>query len=168
MINCVSLCVYVRTCVYVNTSGPHSCAHTLRCVLLQGGTYRVSLLSWVVAAWSSREQRGRKCKSCATALNLLSAHSPDRQLINGGRVRPHVRAHGRELINRALSVRSLKSNSLSRWPVSAKTPHYHLLEELCCELSNRQEDLATEDLAAPLISLKHKCVPSTAENQSPR
>ncbi len=78
-------------------------------------------------------------------------------------MRQCVRARGRELINRALSVRSLKSNSLSRWPVSAKTPHYHLLEELCCELSNRQEDLATEDLAAPLISLKHKCAPSTAE-----
>lgn len=66
-----------------------------------------------------------------------------------------LRAQGRELINRALSIRSLKSNSFSRWPVSAKTPHYHLLEELCCELSNRQKDVATQDLTAPLISLKH-------------
>lgn len=66
-----------------------------------------------------------------------------------------LRAQGRELINRALSIRSLKSNSFIRWPVSAKTPHYHLLEELCCELSNRQKDVATQDLTAPLISLKH-------------
>lgn len=111
MINCVYLCVYVRTCVYVNTSGPHNCAHTLRCVLLQGGTYIVSLLSWIVTAWSSREQRGAGSAShfgCATVLNLLSAHSPDRQLVNRGRVRPCVCAHGRELINTGAVCKIIK------------------------------------------------------------
>ncbi len=96
------MCVYIRTYVYVNTSGKHNCAHTLRCVLLQGGTYRVSLLCLAALLHDLLESRGAGSAShygCATALNLLSAHSPDRQLVNRGRVRPCVHARGRELIN---------------------------------------------------------------------
>ncbi len=110
------MCVYIRTCVYVNTSGKHNCAHTLRCVLLQGGTYRVSLLCLAALLHDLLESRGAGSAShygCATALNLLSAHSPDRQLVNRGRVRPCVHARGRELINTG-AVRKIIKIKLSQ------------------------------------------------------
>ncbi len=165
------MCVYIRTYVYVNTSGKHNCAHTLRCVLLQGGTYRVSLLCLAALLHDLLESRGAGSAShygCATALNLLSAHSPDRQLVNRGRVRPCVHARGRELINTGAVHKIIKIKTLSAGGQSVPRPLV-----ITCKKSSAVSCQTDRGIWQPRTSLLHSSawnisVPLAQQNQSRR
>ncbi len=97
------MCIHTHLCVSEYLWQTQLCSHTQMYLTPRRDIQSVfALLSCFALLHDLLESRGAGSAShygCATALNLLSAHSPDRQLVNRGRVRPCVHARGRELIN---------------------------------------------------------------------